>query len=141
MLVVPALPDSALRIARHALGEIAGTPQLPRVRSDLTTVSTHYSRDRNGGGRTEVAVMIGIGRAVVDSTLPATLVELRAWALDLPHQLTTAQRRAGVPMTAVTTNAPAIRTPRAVTVRDTVDAANIEYVLGGLLRSGARRLP
>ncbi len=140
-VIVPVSPDSALKLARHALGEIPGSVQMPRVRRDLTTVSTHYSRTRRGGGQTQVAIMAGVARMAVDSAQPATRVELRGWMLDLPVPAPPRQRRSDLPVTAITTDAPVIRTPRAVTARDTIDAANLEFVLAGLLRHGARRVP
>jgi len=140
-LAVPATPDSAVKLAKSALGSIDGTVQLPQIRPKLTTVSTHYTRNRRGGGQTEVAVMVAIDRTPMDTAAHLTVVELRAWALDMAQQQTAGQRRSGSPQTALSTNAPALRRPRAITPVDTVDWQMLGYVLEALERLGARRLP
>jgi len=107
----------------------------------MTTVATHYERQRRGGGRTQVAVIAGVGRTVADPAAPVTIVELRAYTLDVAYQFTEADRRWGVPQTAVTTNQPALRNPRVVTPADTVDSRVLRIVLDGFVRRGAHRLP
>lgn len=141
MLALPALPDSALTLAKAALGSIEGVVQLPKVRPQLYTVANHVYRNREGGGQTQVSVIAAVDRRVRDATAPVTLIELSVWVLDMPHQLTAAQRRAGVPATPLTTNAPAFRQPRAMTPRDTLHWRTLEYVVDALVSHGAKRLP
>jgi hypothetical protein len=141
MLAVAAIPDSVLKLAKTAMTTIDGTLQLPTVRPTLTTVSTHYVRNRRGGGQTQVAVMAAIDRRVADPLTPITVVQLSAWALDMPHQLTPAQRRAGIPITPITTNTPATPRPRAITMADTSDWRALEFVVEAFVKHGARRLP
>src|SRR5688572_23055684 len=71
---LPALPDSALKLAQYALAEIDGQVQLPQLRSKYMSVSTHYIRNRRGGGQTQVAIIAGLERQVADSSTPLTLV-------------------------------------------------------------------
>jgi len=141
MLAIAATPDSVVKLAKVALGSIEGKVQLPRVRPQMTTVANHYLRDRDGGGQTQVAVIAAIDREVADTARPVTHVEVSVWVLEMPHQLTAAQRRAGVPATPLTTNAPAIRHPRAMTAADTTYWKSLEYVVGTLVHFGAHRLP
>jgi len=141
MLAIAATPDSVVKLAKFALGSIEGKVQLPRIRPQMTTVANHYLRDRDGGGQTQVAVIAAIGRQVADTAKPVTHVELSVWVLDMPHQLTAAQRRAGVPSTPLTTNAPAIRHPRAMTEADTTYWKSLEVVVEAFAKHGARRLP
>ena len=140
-LAVGASPDSALKLAKFALGTIEGTVQMPKTRPQMFTVANHYLRNRDGGGQTQVAVIAALDRRVRDVLQPVTLVELSVWVLDIPQQLTPAQRRAGVPTTAVTTNAPRFKEPRAMTPSDTVYWRSLEYVADALVQHGARRLP
>ena len=141
MLALPALPDSALSLAKAALGSIEGVVQLPRVRPQMYTVANHVYRNREGGGQTQVSVIAAVDRRVRDATAPASLIEVSVWVLDMPHQLTAAQRRAGVPATPLTTNAPAFRQPRAMTPRDTLYWRSLEHVVDALVNYGAKRLP
>ena len=141
MLAVAAIPDSVLKLAKVAMAAIDGSLQLPTIRPTLTTVSTHYIRNRVGGGQTQVAVMAAIDRRMADPLSPVTIVQVSAWALDMPHQLSAAQRRAGVPATPITTNAPAIVRPRAITAADTTDWKSLEFVVEAFMKHGARRLP
>lgn len=138
-LDVAGQPDSALKLAKFALGAIDGTVQLPQVRSSMTSVATHYTRSRRGGGQTQVAVIVAVDRHVADSLAPITQVEVSAWALDLAHQATAGQRRSGFPSTALSTNAPAQRQPRAITPADTADFRALEYVVESLISQGAKR--
>lgn len=137
LIDVPASFDSAVNLSKFALQAIDGQLQLPRVRPGMTSVSTHYQQPRRGGGHTEVAIIAAVSRPAND-TSHVTRVELSAWLLDVAHQLTPAERRAGVPGTAVTTNAPAIRRPRSVTLADTVHHRMLEFVLESFLQHGAR---
>jgi hypothetical protein len=141
MLALPTLPDSALTLAQAALGSIEGVVQMPKVRPQLYTVANHVYRNREGGGQTQVAVIAAVDRRVRDMTAPTSLIEVSVWVLDMPHQLTAAQRRAGVPATPLTTNAPAFRQPRAMTPRDTLYWRSLEYVVDALMHYGAKRLP
>jgi hypothetical protein len=136
-LDVPAPFDSTVNLAKFALRAVDGMPQLPRVRPQMTSVSIHYQLPRRGGGHTEVAIIAAVSRPTSD-TLRSTRVELSAWLLEVAHQLTASQRRAGIPNTAITTNAPAIRQPRAVTRADTAYHRMLEYVLESFLQHGAR---
>jgi hypothetical protein len=138
MLEVAAAPDSAVKLAKYAMGAIDGTISLPRVRPKLTTVSTHYVRNRRGGGHTEVAVMAAISTEPRDSV---TLVELSAWALDMQQEQTYAQRRSRTPATPLSQNAPALKTPRAITVADTSDWRALSDVLDAFVQGGARIKP
>lgn len=140
-LEVAATPDSAVKLAKFAMGAIDGTLSLPRVRPAVTTVSTHYVRNRRGGGQTEVAVMAAVHRQIADSARPVTLVELSAWALDSQQQQTVAQRRSGMPATPLSQNAPALKTPRAITVADTTDWRALNDVLDAFVQGGARIKP
>jgi hypothetical protein len=141
LLEVPARPDSALRLAQFAIQAIDGSPQPARPKSGYTTVAMHYARTRSGGGQTQVAVIAAVEHTMKNAAGPVTAVELSAWVLDLPRQLTPAQRRAGIPATAITTDAPLNPRVRAATARDTVYWSSLEYVAEVFLRHGARRLP
>lgn len=138
---LPALPDSALKLAKYALAEIDGQVQLPQVRPKFVSVSTHYIRTRRGGGQTQVAIIAGLERQVADSSQPMTLVELRAWALDTQERVTQSARRSGMPTTPLSLNAPAQKTPRAITAADVNDNGNLEIVYEAFVRLGARRIP
>ncbi len=140
-LALPAAPDSALKLARFALGAIDGLQQLPQIRPKMTIISTHYVRNRRGGGQTEVAVMVAVDRQPADTVRVTTVVELRAWALDMAQQQTAGQRRSGVPQTALSTNAPALRRPRGITPADTADWRSLTSVLEAFEKLGAQRLP
>lgn len=136
VLDVPATFDSTVSLAKFALRAIDGSPQMPRVRPRTTSVSTHYTMPRHGGGHTEVAIIAAVTRTASDSS--HSIVELSAWLLDVAHQLTPAQRRAGIPMTAITTNAPVLNRPRSVTRADTAHFKSLEYVLESFVQHGAR---
>ena len=140
-LAVHATPDSAVKLARFALGSIDGTIQIPQVRPTFTRVSTHYTRNRHGGGTRQVAIILAVDRKMSDSVNVVTLVELSGWALDLAQQQSASARRAGVPATPLSTNAPALRQPRLLTQRDTSDYGAVVAIAEMLERHGARRLP
>jgi hypothetical protein len=141
LLEISVQPDSAVKLAKFALGAIDGTLQLPQIRSARTSLSTHYSRPRRGGGQTDVAVIAVINRSVHDTLAPVTAIEVGAWALDMAQQQSSSQRRSGFPATALSTNAPALRRPRAITVADTIDFRTLEYVIEAFEAHGARRRP
>src|SRR5688572_4806051 len=61
VLAVPASPDSTLRLARFALGEIDGAVQLPDVRSNTTTLAKHYFRSSRRG-EMQVAILATVAR-------------------------------------------------------------------------------
>lgn len=136
---VPATFDSTVNLARFALQAIDGSLQMPRVRPRTTSVSLHYTTPRRGGGHTQVAIIAAVNRSASDSS--HTIVELSAWLLEVAHQLTPAQRRAGIPTTAITTNAPALNRPRLVTPADTAHYKSLEFVLESFVQHGARFLP
>ncbi len=138
---VAAHPDSALKLAKFALGAVDGTVQLPQVRPEMTSVSTHYTRSRRGGGQTQVAIMVAIARRVADTLAPVTQLEVSAWALDMAQQPPSGQRRGGFSGTALSNNAPALRRPRAITPQDTVDFRALEHVVEAFEAKGARRRP
>jgi hypothetical protein len=139
VFAVPALPDSALKLAKFALGTIDGTISLPQIKPKFTTISTHYTRPRHGGGQREVAIIAAVDRVPVDGPTPATFVELAAYALDMAQAQTAGQRRAGVPNTAVSSNAPALRRPIPLSQRDTVDWRSFEAVIEALMSVGGKR--
>jgi hypothetical protein len=140
-LALDATPDSALKLAKLALGSIEGVVQLPKVRPQLVTVANHLLRNRDGGGQTQIAVIAALDRQVVDTARPVTMMELSVWVLDMPHQLSPAQRRAGVPSTPLTTNTPAFKQPRAMTPADTTYWRTLEDVVASMIQHGARRVP
>jgi hypothetical protein len=140
VLAIEASPDSALKLAKFALSLIEGVVQLPQVRPQMVTVANHATRNRDGGGQTQIAVIAAVDRKSQPGPSASTLVELSVWILDMPHQLTPAQRRAGVPATPITTNAPAIKHPRAMTPADTTYWKSLEIVAEALVHHGARRL-
>src|SRR5688500_10494262 len=88
-LDVPATFDSTVNLARFALQAIDGSLQMPRVRPRTTSVSTHYTTPRRGGGHTQVAIIAAVNRSASDSS--RTIVELSAWLLDVRS----AERRGG----------------------------------------------
>lgn len=135
-LEVPAAFDSTVSLARFALRAIDGSPQMPRVRPRTTSVSIHYTMPRQGGGHTQVAIIAAVNRSMPDTSV--TRVELSAWLLDVAHQLTPAQRRAGIPTTAITTNAPVLNRPRLVTRADTAHHKSLVFVLESFVQHGAR---
>jgi len=141
ILAVPASPESTVKLAKVALGAIDGLVQLPQVRPAMTTVSTHYVRNRRGGGQTEVAVIAAVDRLPTDTLIPVTRVELGAWALDMAQAVTATQRRSGLPTTPLSQNAPAIRRPRAITAADTNDWKALDIVAEAFIKHGARRVP
>jgi hypothetical protein len=135
LLAVPSSPDSAVRLVEFALGEIEGTLRTPLYRPTVVTVSKQYTRNRELSGGREVAVVAAVGRRVADTLFPLTVIELRAWVIDLgvpPARRVTPQTYAG--MTPV-------RDPRAITVADTTDWQALDAVLQMLVKHGARRLP
>jgi len=137
-----ARPESALTAARFALGTIDGAIQLPQIRPKFTTISTHYTRSRRGGGHRQVAIIIAVDReAMMRDTLSVTGLELRAFALDMAQPAPAGPRRSPFPATALSTNAPALRTPRPVTPADTADWQAMLLVAESLELKGARRIP
>jgi hypothetical protein len=138
-LAVAAHPDSAVKLAKFAIGAIDGSVQLPKVLPTMTTVSTHYTRDGRRGRPTQIAVIAAVSRTVSDILSPVTIVQLSAWALETPEPLNWQPRR-GMPVTPVTTGA-ASRPPRAITVADTSDWKLLEIVVEAFEKHGARRLP
>lgn len=140
LLAVAASPDSALNLARYCLGEVSGSIQLPQVRATHTTIATHYSSSRSGGGVRQVAIM-ALVRHDPKATTATTLVELGGWALDQAQTQTNPRARPRVPSTALSTNAPALKTPRAVTPRDSADWFALHVVLAAFEKAGARRMP
>ena len=141
LLQVAMKPDSAVELAKFALGSIEGTVNLPQIRPKVITVSNHYLRDRHGGGQRQVAVIAAIDRTVTDAAAPVTTIEVAAWAVDMAEQVK--QRRFGPqpPATALSTNAPATKQPRQVTPRDTTDWQLLEAVVGSFVSRGARIKP
>ena len=134
-------PESALTAARFALGTVDGTIQLPQIRPKFTTISTHYTRNRRGGGYRQVAIIIAVDReATLRDSAPVTALELRAFALDMAQPAPAGPRRSPFPSTALSTNAPALRTPRPITPVDTVDWQTLLLVAESLELKGARRL-
>jgi len=139
VLAVRTSHDSALRLVRYSFGTIEGQIQVPQKRPHMTMLSTHYVRNRDGGGEREVAIMAAVDRNGADSV--ETVMELAAWILDTPQRQTAAQRRAGMPATPISTNAPARMQPRVVTPADSVDWRLFALVLAELRKQGARQLP
>ena len=139
---VPVVPESAYAAARFALGAVEGFIQMPQVRPKFTTISTHYIRDRRGGGQRQVAIIIAVDRASTRrDSVSVTAIELRAFALDMAQQPPRGQRRSSFPQTALSTNAPAQRTPRPVTPADTLDWYALQLVAQSLEAKGAQRIP
>lgn len=135
-------PESALATARFALGTVDGAIQLPQIRPKFTTISTHYTRNRRGGGHRQVAIIIAVDReAAMRDSLPVTGMELRAFALDMAQPAPAGPRRSPFPATALSQNAPALRTPRPITPVDTVDWQALLLVAESLELKGAKRLP
>jgi hypothetical protein len=143
LLEVNATPDSVVRLAQFAIGAIEGLPQLPKTRPEYTSVSTHYTRAKKGGGTTQVAVIVAVDRVTPGRLAgQATRVEVSAWLLDVARYMAPQPRRTSdIPRTAVTMDAPALQRPRPATARDTTDWASLEYVVEVFVRHGARRLP
>jgi hypothetical protein len=138
ILSVNATPDSVVKLAKYALKAIEGVVQMPKVRPQVTTIANHQLFNRDGGGQTQVAVIAAIDRRVQSADHPTTFVELSVWVLDMPQQISASQRRAGVPVTPLTTNAPAIKHPRAMTAADTTYWRSLEYVAEAFVKHGAR---
>ena len=135
-------PESALTAARFALGTVDGAIQLPQIRPKFTTISTHYTRNRRGGGYRQVAIIIAVDREpTLRDSAQVTALELRAFALDMAQPAPAGPRRTPFPATALSTNAPALRTPRPITPVDTVDWQALLLVAESLELKGARRLP
>jgi hypothetical protein len=133
--------DSVLKMTKFALAGIDGTMQLPQVRSSMTSVSTHYTRSRRGGGQTQVAIIVAFERHAADSLKPTTMVEVSGWAMDMAQQATAGQRRSNFPSTALSTNAPGNRQPRAITSADTLDYLAMTSVVEAFVARGAALRP
>ena len=79
--------------------------------------------------------------ATLRDSAPVTALELRAFALDMAQPAPAGPRRSPFPATALSTNAPTLRTPRPITPADTVDWQSLLLVAESLELKGARRLP
>ena len=139
VFAIPALPDSALKLAEFALGAIDGTIGLPQIKPKFTTLSTHYTRPRHGGGQREVAIMAAVDRVAESTTPPSTLVELAAFTLDFAQAQSPGQRAARVPNTALSSNAPALKRPVPLSQRDSVDWRSFQVVIDALVSAGGKR--
>jgi hypothetical protein len=138
VFAVGGTPDSAVALAKFALGSIDGSIGLPRITGKTTNITAHYTRPRHGGGTREVAIIAAVDRASVDAK-PTTLVELAIYGLDLEQSQSYAQRRARATATPLSQNAPALKRPILLTPRDTLDWRLFEVVLDAMTGLGARR--
>ena len=150
ILAVPATVDSTISLARAALREINGIPQQPTFENNVTNVTTHYTRGRQDGGETRVAIVLEISHKIADPSLVVTGVRLSGWALDPPSELqnratgpapSTAAPRRFPGAAAITREAePRQNRPRAITEADRADIDEMTHVLEVLMKHGARRM-
>jgi len=133
VMSLPVMPESTLALTRRALSQVGGTLQAVQWHPSTAVLSTRFTRNRRGAGMREVAIVATVGRIVRDTSAPATLVELRAWALD-----SMAVRRVmGDPIERPQTQT---HRPRPVTLDDTEDWESVEVVIRALAQLGARRV-
>jgi hypothetical protein len=82
-VAVPVSQDSALKLARFALGTVNGMLQPRRVQRDHIVVSTRYLRTLHSGAQTEVSLIVAIERKRKGPDTSGTMLELSAWAIDV----------------------------------------------------------
>jgi hypothetical protein len=144
MLGVIAPRDSAVKLARFAMGIVDGVDELPQTRKEGVVVARRYTQSRRGGGHTDVAIIAIVQRPERVAT-ETTFVQLSAWALetraDLP--MLAPRRRASPASAAADRPQVAMRPnqPRRITPSDTVNWAMLQLVLAEFTRSGAQRVP
>lgn len=152
ILAVPATVDSTIALARAALREINGTPQQPTFVDNVTSVTTHYTRVRQDGGETKVAIVLEVSHKISDPSLVVTGVRLSAWALETPSEFlnrtggpapTTAAPRRFPGAAAITRESEPRQNnrPRPITDADDQDLEQMTHVLEMLMKHGARRMP
>jgi hypothetical protein len=154
ILAVPATVDSTISLARAALREINGTPQQPTFENNVTNVTTHYTRGRQDGGETRVAIVLEVSHKITDPSLVVSGVRLSGWALETPSEfLNRTPGGPAPPPTAVPRRFPGAAAitreseparqnhPRAITEADRADLDEMTHVLEVLLKHGARRMP
>ena len=148
VLAVPATVDSTIALARAALREINGVPQPPTFANNVTNVTTHYTRTRQDGGESRVAIVLEVSHKVTDPSLVVTGVRLSGWALEYPSEFL--NRSSGpapnprrFPGAAAVTreSEPRQNRPRALTEADDLDLNEMTHVLEVLMKHGARRMP
>jgi hypothetical protein len=142
MLGIAATPDSAVRLAKFALGIVDGVDELPHTRKEGIVVARRYAHARKGGGQTDVAVIVIVQHRTPE-TADTTRIQLSAWALDTRADLPIPQRR--VSPAAATFQRPPVamrpNQPRRVTAADSTDWGMLQLVLDEFRRLGARQLP
>jgi hypothetical protein len=80
---VAASPDSAVKLARFALGEVKGAIQPAKVQREVIILSTQYTRERKNGGHTQITIIAAVDRKPSRLEPVATMVELSAWGIDV----------------------------------------------------------
>lgn len=134
---VQASPDSAARLARYALGAVKGAIQPHRIQREVLLVSTQYTRQQRNTRYVQITIIAAVDRKMTEGPVPATMVELSAWAIDLPPQETAlAGSRGSLPT--LTTSTPYTMSssqlqPYRITRKDVEDWAALEEVLNSLI--------
>jgi hypothetical protein len=149
ILAVPATVDSTISLARAALREINGTQQQPTIEHNVTNVTTNYTRVREDGGETRVAIVLEVSHKVADPSFVVTGVRLSAWALETPGEFLNrtgpaqpvAPRRFPGAAAITRESDPRQSRPRAITEADRLDVDEMTHVLEVLMKHGARRMP
>ena len=146
LLAVPTSVDSTIALARVALREVNGALHPPSFANGVTTVSAHYTRTRQDGGETRVAVVLEISHKIVDPSVRVTAVRLSAWALDYAGEFLSrpaTQPTVRPPRAPASPAVPMLLNsrPRAITDQDDADVSAMLSVMGALMNHGARRMP
>ena len=80
---VPASPDSAVKLARFAMGAVKGELQPSRFQRNQTLVMTQYTRRLHSGAQTRISLIAAIARKPTTTEPMTTSIELTAWAMDV----------------------------------------------------------
>ena len=134
---VQASPDSAVKLARYALGAIRGAIQPQQIQREVLLVSTQYTRQQRNMRYVQITIIAAIDRKMTEGAVPATMVELSAWAIDLPPQETALAGPRGSLPTLTTTTPYTVSSsqlqPYRITRKDAEDWASLEEVLNSLM--------
>ena len=132
---VPKTPTLTFDLARDALGALLeATPENTRWLPSAAVLGTRYMRKRSGPVITDILIIAAVGRQMMDTVHPKTLVEVSAWTIETPVARNAFGASAGSTQTVVPR-------PRPLSRSDATGWANVDRVVQYFVDSGAKRVP
>lgn len=141
---VPTSPDSAVKLARFAMGHVKGAIQPTRVQRNHTLVMTQYTRALHSGAQTQVSLIAAVARKPSATEPLSTTVEFSAWAVEVQPDMSRLTM-SGVGRGTTVSSAPRVQgassaqlQPYRLTRKDAADWAMLEEIMYALLDMTAK---